>query len=389
MNTFNVEMKINETILALRDQGLSVREIAESVNLSKSAVHRRVVKLREEPDLNAEKAELQQLTTRIRALERKRNLWETIGDRIVQSAKALPAIDAYDPPKERKNGYLKEEDWVHVISDVQAGTSFNKRDAGGLNEFNTERLKEYINFYKESFRDILDYHVNKPKVGRVFLIGDMIEGTTIFHGQQRAVDMNTIEQVMFVVDEFSHLLNYLSSFYEKLKVYCIVGNHGRIGKKGENAVLDNFDYLAYQWMKERLRNNERISFNIPESWFQIVNVQGHNFCLIHGDNTPHGALGISFYGIQRAYQRLQKMLQPYGVEFEYLVLGHHHNPAEFYHTFVNGSWPGGSELSINKMMQQDEPQQKLFAVNKPFGVSWKRDILLRDPRKRERVVVYK
>ena len=87
--------------------------------------------------------------------------------------------------------------------------------------------------------DIKKHHVIPPSCLRIFFLGDIIEGSTIYKGQKRALDLITIDQVSQGVEYFSQFIYELAKHFPKVKCYGVPGNHGRIGDKGENWMMDN------------------------------------------------------------------------------------------------------------------------------------------------------
>jgi predicted phosphodiesterase len=240
--------------------------------------------------------------------------------------------------------------------------------------------------YQHSIHSILARYAKMPPHIRIFALGDLIEGSTIFHGQQRAIDMTTVQQIFAIIDYLAQLLNDLSKV-APITLYGVVGNHGRIGRKGENDPMDNLDYLAYKWLEERLAPNKRITVHISESWFQLVEVRNHRFLLVHGDGIYGSYLGIPMYGSLKHEGNWQKLLKDFG-GFDYLVVGHHHTPAHLQNIIMNGAWPGGSEFSLRQMTRGGRPSQKTFNVHPRIGITDMRDILL-DVEETTEVKVYK
>lgn len=310
----------------------------------------------------------------------------------------LPTLDKYPRfiPKAKKGKQAKEE-WIQLISDVQLGQKLGKNETGGLGEYNFSIFKQRIAFLLQSIKDVKTYHTNPPDVLRLFFLGDIIDGSTIFKGQRGRIDLSTIDQVTEAVEYFCQFIYELAKEFPEVKCYGIPGNHGRIGDKGEGAAGDNLDMLVYRWMKDRLALSgvKNVSFDISESWYQLVYVNGWVFLLEHGDSFK-GWAGIPFYGAQRTKMNFQDLLQDFQLEFadpemqmqhldlkekfHYICFGDKHIAADFKNIIMNGCWPGGSELSLKYMQAAGMPQQWLMSVDKEFGVVWKRPIYLDRPK---------
>ncbi len=135
--------------------------------------------------------------------------------------------------------------------------------------------------------------------------------------------------------------------------------------------------------KELLKGNKRISFHISESWFQLVDVEGWRFCVVHGDDVGPGSLGIPFYAAFKSEQRMQELLKNIEDEvggFDYFTIAHHHTKAEFGNIIMNGAWPPGSEFSLKRLQRGGVPIQKMYAVHPKYGITWRRDVQLQEPK---------
>lgn len=310
-------------------------------------------------------------------LKKRQTLYEVIGDAFIRAVRQLepykpPPVPRYEPTKK-----LSEEDWVQLISDVQAGQTVDVRETGGLGRFDTRILLQELEMLSRTIPRIIAYHANRPRRVWFFLLGDMIEGSTIFAGQLRSIGMNTVRQVLWVVENISRLIAGAAAAFQEVVVVGVPGNHGRIGFKGVNSPMDNLDYLTYQFIQERLQSIPNVTCRFSESWHQLVEIQRHRFLLVHGEDVP-AWMNIPFYGALRSESRQQKLFFPRG--FHYLVLAHHHQRAIFSNVIMNGCWPGGSEFSLKRLQLGGPPEQLLFAVHRKWGITWYRPLKLRPPQ---------
>ena len=345
------------------------------------------------PELSpVEKLDRDLLQQQLRRVTARQTFYEVVGDRIVAATANLAKLPpARTPVIQIKKG-LHEEDMVLVISDVQAGLTTSAKESGGLGEFNTSILLDEIEYLKVSLVSIMKYHSNVRRL-HVWFNGDIVEGEDIFGGQLREIDQNVIEQVMFVVEHFARLLHYLAGMFETVLCTGVVGNHGRIGRKGEHSPMANFDYLCYKWLAERTKPVDNIRWAIPETWWCINDVLGWRFLQVHGDDTGSSFGGIPLYGMIRHKSRYREMLRTASqikpangdvklpgdvpMDFDYMVLGHHSQAAQLQNIISAGSWPGGTEFSLKRLQLADIPSAPLFAVNRKHGLTWRRDVQLR------------
>jgi len=196
--------------------------------------------------------------------------------------------------------------------------------------------------------------------------------------------MNVIQQIFFCVEHFARMLRHLAEGYEEVRCTGVVGNHGRIGMKGELSPMSNLDYLIYKWLEERTKDVKSIIWDVPETWWTVIEVLGWRFLCVHGDDTGSGTWGIPFYGMTRHKHRYRELLKVAGhtnedlpLDFEFIILGHHSQAAQFQNVIAAGSWPGGTEFSLKRMQAADIPSAPFFGVAYRHGVTWRRDVQLR------------
>ena len=256
----------------------------------------------------------------------------------------------------------------------------SSKGTGYLGGFDTNILSKRL---QNLFRDVLHtskvYHPNVKKLN-VFMLGDIIDGSTIFESQLRQIDMNSIQQIVYVVEQLSSHINDLAGHFEEIVIHCVCGNHGRLGKKGVNDPLDNLDYLVYWMIKERLSANKRVRLVLPESWFTVVDVMGWNFLLTHGDDILSW-MSIPVYGMIRYRYKMTELISP--TPLHYIVMGDKHTALDFIASglIMNGCAPGGSEFSLKKMQVGGLPVQLFFGVSRTYGKTWMRALALEIPNK--------
>lgn len=323
------------------------------------------------------------LVQRVKRLTARQTFYQLCGQAIIDAVRELPKLPPVRVPTIRVPKTLSEEEAVLVISDVQAGLTTSAKESGGLGEFDTEILTEEIQYLEDSLVSIQRYYPNVKKLNVVFN-GDIVEGEDIFGGQLREIDMTLVEQIVFIKERFARLLYNLAHHFEKVWCTGVVGNHGRIGRKGEHSPMSNFDYLCYRWLEERLKPVKNLTWDIPETWWKIMHVQGWRFLCVHGDDTGGSFGGIPFYGMTRHKSRYREMLKISGrmkdgppEDFDYMILGHHSEAAQFQGVISAGSWPGGTEFSLKRMQMAAIPSAPFFGVHKSHGVTWRRDLQLR------------
>lgn len=305
------------------------------------------------------------------------------------------------PPLVRQNidlinvpvGTGDEEEAVALISDQQIGEVVDPVEMGGLGAFSTQVFQRRVERWTRSVAKIIRLHQHAYPVRRLhaWFLGDNGDGVLIYRGQSWALDADRLEQLALGTQAFARALVSLLQVVEQIRVVGLIGNHGRQGRKGEARLMDNTDILFY-WILSLLLANyrDRITWDVPRSWWTVQEVLGHRFLLIHGDEINSSqTYGIPFYGVQRKDAGYTKMLQARGITYDYMIVGHHHHAAMMDsptgEQIVNGSWVGGNELSARAKTLTNEPSQWLFGVHRRRGITWRYKIKLYEPGDEELV----
>jgi hypothetical protein len=262
-------------------------------------------------------------------------------------------------------------------SDAQVGQNTDPMLVQGLSEYNNEIYEDRVKRWTEKI--ILFKEQDKRSLGLNKLIihhlGDQVEGECIYGGQPFYLDLSLTDQLFRSVEVESNAILALATVFNEIEIYAVNGNHGRPGKKGDNHIRTNFDYLFYRTLQLTLKKQENIKFFISESPSMLVQHGDFHFLLNHGDNAKSWA-GIPFYGLERMFRRLHDL---YSIKIDVELVGHHHQPLNISDRIImNGSLPGGSELSINSMGLTNEPSQKIFYFSQHFGINRETNLHLAD-----------
>lgn len=279
----------------------------------------------------------------------------------------------------RRSG--KEEQHVLMLSDAQVGTKIVLESTGGINEYNKEKRKLQFNRLFNTVRTLANRHKKSAFIRKlnIFGLGDYVEGVGIFPGQAHHIDQDICDQAVQYAADVSNFLIGLLDTYEEIEVWTVPGNHGRIGNKGENPPWANWDNMVFTIVKERVSNYNQIKINMSMAQWQVADIFGYKFLLMHGD-TMKSWNNIPFYGIQRADGKMSQLLNSIDLNYEYMCLGHFHSPAELPRVkgeiLINGCWPGGSLFAINVLMTSGRPMQKFFGVHPEQGKTYSYPIWL-------------
>lgn len=208
------------------------------------------------------------------------------------------------------------------------------------------------------------------------MLGDMVEGTDLFPGQQWLID-STLYRQMFdttpvIIVEF---VRKLLTYFQEVEVYAVQGNHGRIGRRGVFGPEDNADRMVYRVAKLMLRDEPRVKFNMSDpdgeaAWYMIMRLGNYSALLIHGDQI-RGHSGIPWYGIQKRVNSWASGGLPSGETFRDAMMGHYHTitmvSLNKRHVWCNGSTESTNTYAAESLAAQSEPSQWVLEVDPRAG----------------------
>lgn len=203
----------------------------------------------------------------------------------------------------------------------------------------------------------------------VFLGGDMVEGITVFPGQAFEVDSTAFDQVFAAAAIIESSLLTLLEHFARVTVYEVAGNHGRIGRKGDNPRRDNWDRVVYRVTRERLAGQERLVWHEPTGWYEIAEIGAYRALLVHGDQIKSFGGNVPAFGISRkAIAWSSGVTEP----FDDMYMGHFHQVMQLTmanggRVFVTPSTESGSEYAREFVGARGRPGQRLHFVDPGAG----------------------
>ena len=273
-----------------------------------------------------------------------------------------------------------------ILSDLHIGQVVQESEVQGLGTYNYQVFKQRKARLISAVRSIIRHHQTSHPVNRLRIawLGDNIEGDQIFASQRLHIDLDLMQQVFGGVEELAEIPLSFLDLVDQIDNDCVVGNHGRVGKKGDNKSYVNWDYVVYRTLAMKLSEHaERIHWSIPESFFTTPEIEGWNWLLWHGDDVKAWS-GIPWYGLQRAVGQWIQIFNHMGKRFDYAAVGHFHQEAKVDQAasefFINGSWVGTNEYSL-RLRSANNPKQTLLFVHPKWGVTARYPVFLNRPAK--------
>lgn len=171
---------------------------------------------------------------------------------------------------------------VICLSDLHIGADFKNIDG----EYNPDIAKERLQQYLYEIKDIQGRNGCCECI--VAILGDCISGSI-----HRTISVtnkeDVIEQVKIASMLISDFINSLSRWFNNVTVYSVGGNHSRIEKKVEDALLsERLDNLI-PWFVEKMmecKDNVNVISHTFDDTLGIFNVGEKLYFIQHGDYSP-------------------------------------------------------------------------------------------------------
>lgn len=220
---------------------------------------------------------------------------------------------------------------------------------------------------------------------RLYIGGDIVEGESIFPGQPFLIDNPLIEQACNVAPTaIARMVRYFLEHYEKVRVICVPGNHGRNSKFADPRT--NWDMVACRVAKEMLTNTDgkllpRLEFEVPGSFYVVDRVFNWGNLVVHGDQIRGGFAGFPWYGVgKKASGWADTIKEPW----DYLWFGHFHTMASGtlnHRQFLgNGTTESDNEYALEQLAAAGHPVQRLAFFSAQHGLISDNPVWLTDER---------
>lgn len=282
---------------------------------------------------------------------------------------------------------------VLMLSDWHIGETVDAAQVHGANEFNAAIADKRVKSVIDRVLHLAFHHVKTPDYPGIVVIlgGDFVSGW--LHEELFRTDWCAPTQAAnWCVSRLHAALLRLAEAFGKVHAVCVPGNHGRLTKKpmAKGGATSCFDHAIYDALADRLRDDARITWQIPASGDALFQVAGTRFLAMHGHELGVkggdgliGALGP----IMRGAIKTGRAERSLGRDFDVLLLGHFHQSIWQPHSglVVNGTLKGFDEYSRMQRYSFAPPTQSLFFVHPRFGCNLPFNVFCDEPAAREQV----
>lgn len=214
----------------------------------------------------------------------------------------------------------------------------------------------------------LQRHAHGVSSCALLLGGDMVEGTTIFPGQSWEIDSTLYDQMFRVASIIDRIVRTLLGEFDRVEVWEEYGNHGRLGRPGEQPAEDNVDRMAYRVALDRIGTHKRLAWHPSTNWYNRGDLGAYGFLLVHGDENR----GIGAGSAQTITNRVNHWASGVVEPFVDCYMGHWHRTCSYElanggHVYLTGSPESGNEFARRQVGSTGRPRQRLHFVDPEAG----------------------
>jgi len=263
---------------------------------------------------------------------------------------------------------------------------------GGINNFNWNIAARRMGLFAEQVVQYKPQHRKETDLV-IAINGDIIAG--VIHDQEWFADLLT-KQVAGSIKLLTQFVSYVAGHFNKVKVVCTVGNHGRAMHKSSKSRAsthkwDSYETMIYLALKYAIEaKHKNVTCEIPETPYCIVDIQNHKFFITHGDtvlNVGNPGSSINMKSINTQINRLNSSELTEG-SFAGILVGHVHCPTVQVTDngtvlLINGTLSGADAYAQSIGIMGNQPTQMLFEVTKEHAVGDIRFIRLQQADKQE------
>jgi hypothetical protein len=276
---------------------------------------------------------------------------------------------------------------VAPLTDTHVGDNVEADQMVGLNAYNIDIFNKRLHGWANQLLKLVELRRNSVEVEELVIpmLGDMISGD-IHDELARTNNDHNMGQMIRGANLIAQALLFLAPHFKKVRVPCVVGNHGRMTRKPpmKNKYMD-WDYMLYQWVATFCKKQKNIEFHIPKSFMTTVKVQNRNILLSHGDFINGAGSGTAISkginnmrnvlqfrkGLQEEIGNLRNEYAALPDYFDSVLIGHFHRIDEIDigtgAIHICGCMKGGDEFAMQRVQAINKPRQLVLYYHPKYG----------------------
>lgn len=204
-----------------------------------------------------------------------------------------------------------------VFGDEHYGAEFTLQNLIGetINEYSPEIFEKRMWLLLRRTVELIEKEDIKEL--NIFSMGDFADGI-LRVSQLMKLRYGVVDATIKYAEYMSNWLNKLSE-YVKINFQMTAGNHTElrmINQPKGTFTQDNMDKVVRAFIKERLKNNPNFTMIENPTGYIYTSINGNTILGIHGE-------------VKNPANALREFSQIYGVDINYLIMGHlHHSRTE-------------------------------------------------------------
>jgi len=254
-----------------------------------------------------------------------------------------------------------EEDIGIVLADSHVGRK--------TTTYNTAIYKARMDYLSDSVMTIINLH--RPiRNAYIFMLGDMVHGESIYKGAHiEECEVGAYGQIYtYAIPTLASFLVSISQGVASVEWYGVRGNHGKYDKTA--VPRTNWDNFLYQGLNTHLMNQKNIIGHVSTDFYQLVNIRGFRFFLMHGDQVRANQ-GVPLFALRRKYQEYYA----YVGGFHYAYNGHFHVGGKDHINSIADytmcpPLVTGDDWALEVIGRASSPVQLAFGVHERYGRTW-------------------
>ena len=276
---------------------------------------------------------------------------------------------------------------IAPLADTHIGDNVEADEMVGLNSYNIDIFNKSLYGWATQVLTLAELRRNSVEIDELVIpmLGDMISGDIHMELALTNNDHN-MGQMIRGANLIAQALMFLAPHFDKVRVPCVVGNHGRMTRKPpmKNKYMD-WDYMLYQWVSVFCRNQKNIEFHIPKSFMTSVEVKNRNILVSHGDFVNGAGSGTAISkgilnmrnilqfrkGLQDEIGKLRNEEIGLPEYFDSVLIGHFHRIDEIDigtgAIHICGCMKGGDEFAMQRVQAINKPRQLALYYHPKYG----------------------
>lgn len=311
-------------------------------------------------ELRKERIKLQTANIERSRLDRSESRQEMYYEYVGNVVKTLP-VPQFSPIQIRKDDISDSRNYVLAITDVHYGATFKSEN----NEYSKDIAMERFDYLLAEMLNFIKCH-NLSNI-KVAMLGDSLQGL-IHLTDLKINDSSVVKSSVEISHIIANFLNGLSQYVNVEYYHVPSANHTQtrgLGTRPNELMDEDLEYLIGNYIKDLLKNNERVKVTLAEEnkQYVIIPVDGYGIVAMHGHQIKN---------IETAIKDLSMVRREF---VEYLLLGHFHagksitcnegccNDAE---VLVSSSFVGSDSYS-DSLFKGSKAACMIYGFNELYG----------------------